>query len=306
MKRTVLIILLVAVSHGAYANDWVFRMTEAGILQPSQQGTLSRLGPDTLVQQQQAGKPLSIQIIAFGMGRCENGVLSGSGVLENIHMPFIQVLNGVALSSRRISCGETVLFDAPNNVQLSGIKAIPDTGKAFKIPLSASINGQRIQLGRVSFLGKEGDIVSSDIFIDLASVQAEVAILDARFASPAVSFGEIDSLSDTKKSTRLEVSKTQYAGTEAINYTLTFESSQIRDNSFQLKSTSSESYFPYQIKIGDVSLTPGNKYTRSVPSGSNTKDIIDLDFYLQGKNLKGLYAGTRLNDTLTAVITPTS
>lgn len=306
MGRAAIALLLMTISQPGWSADWVFRLTDSSTLQVTQQGDMVKFRPETLVQHQAPGSPLFVQVMATGSGRCENGVLKGSGALESIQIPFVQIINGVAQASRHVSCGEMVVFDASSQTQLSGIKAITNAVKQIDSRIPAALQGVRVQIGTVNFFGAEGLSASSNIYLDMTGVQSDVATLDAKFASPAVSFGEVNNTGETKSSVRLDVTKTRDAGAEAIPYNLTFESTQVRDNSFQLKTLNGESYVPYKIKMGDVTIVPGAIYARTIASGTLTSDSIMLDFYLQGKSIKGLYAGMRLTDTLTAVITPTS
>ncbi len=306
MKRLTLVTFLMIFSSLATAGEWVFRPIGNGSLRMSQQGSIAELGPETLVQRQSNGEPLTIQVIASGLGRCDNGILSGSGPLEAFHIAFTPVLRGSPQTGQQLKCGESLSFDASAEVQLSGVKAEAEIGKASFSNFPISSLGSRVLLGSVNFISANHGVVSYSLYLDLSTLRDDTATLNAAFDKPGFSFGSVSIQNDVNQGVKLKVSKTTAAGNEAIPYTLTLESTQARGNSFQLKSTTNDLYVPYQIKIGDTSLVPGNEYLRTVAAGSNTADVIDVNFYLSGKNINGLKAGTRLMDTVTAIIMPKS
>ncbi|QKJ88641.1 hypothetical protein PMPD1_3727 [Paramixta manurensis] len=305
MKRTVLLALLALNIGPASAGDWIFRPVANGRLQISQQGGAEQ-GPDMLVQRQAEQASLTLQVMPAGMGHCENGVLTGSGPLSSIRIPLVPVIRSIAQPGLSAQCGESLQFDAPAQSQLVGVKAAPRNERIATAAIPAALSGQRILLGYVNFIQANSQMASNAIYLDLSTLSGGVPSLQAAFDKPSLRFGEVNVLKNSLYNAKLTIRKTAEAGDAAVPYELTFESRQQRENSFQLKDTRGEIFVPYQIKIGSYQMTPGAIYTGLIPAGSATADIIGINFSLSGKNISGLAAGTRLTDTLTAVITPTS
>ncbi|MGQ8774459.1 hypothetical protein ACUTQ5_08525 [Serratia sp. NA_112.1] len=306
MTRLTLGMLLMLTANSAVAGDWVFRPTGSGTLRIFQQGSTAELAPDMLAQRQQIGETMTLQVIPSGMGRCENGMLSGSGPLASVKIPLLPMSHGVVQSQQKITCGESLFFDAPAAAQWVGMKAVPDINSLVSGNIPAALLGQRVLLGSINFISSGNNVTTHSVYLDLATLGSGIATLKASFSKPTLSFGEVGDLSDAQGDAKLTISKTRDAGDMAIPYLLTFESSQQREGNFQLKSTLEDRYVTYQIKIGDKSMTPGDNYSGTVPTGSVTSDTVNIHFTLVAKQLNGLKAGTRLTDTLTAVITPDS
>ncbi|MEW5558777.1 hypothetical protein AB1287_00680 [Enterobacter asburiae] len=305
MKRSVLITLLLLSVGAADAGDWMFRPVASGRLQMTQQGGAEQ-GPDALVRHQAENETLTLQVTPAGMGRCENGVLSGSGPLAAVHIPLVPVIRSIAQPGLSARCGESLRFDAPAQSQLVGVKATPDTGRIATASIPAALAGQRVLLGYVNFIETNGGMASNAVYLDLTALSGGVPAVKATFDRPALRFGEVNVLRNNLYAARLTINKTPEAGDAALPYELTFESRQQRENSFQLKDAQGEISVPYQIKIGSHVMTPGAVYSGIIPAGSATASVVGLNFSLSGKDISGLAAGTRLTDTLTAVITPTS
>ncbi|EMF04257.1 hypothetical protein [Serratia marcescens] len=306
MTRLTLVMLLLFTADAAVAGDWVFRPTGSGALRILQQGSTADLGPDMLAQRQQVGETLTVQVAPSGMGRCENGVLSGSGPLASVKIPLLPMSHGGVESGQKITCGESLLFDAPATAQWVGVKAVPESSTLVRGNMPATLLGQRVLLGNINFISSYNKATTRSVYLDLTTLGSGIATLKASFDKTALSFGEIGNLNDAAGDAKLTISKTPDAGDMAIPFLLTFESSQQRDGNFQLKSTREDRYVIYQIKIGDKSMTPGDNYAGTVPTGSATSNTINIHFTLAAKQVNGLKAGTRLTDTLTAVITPDS
>ena len=257
MKPTVLLTLLLLITYTANAGDWVFRPIANGQLHISQQGVAEQ-GPDMLVQRQVEGKSLMLQVTPAGMGRCENGVLSGSDSLSTVHIPLTTVFNGVSQPGRNVQCGESVLFDASAHNQLVGVKAKPHTGRMVAGNIPATLVGQRVLLGYINFIeANNNNVVSNPIYLDLTTLGDSVPALKASFNKPALQFGQVSMLKENLYNARLTINKTPDAGDAAISYKLAFESSQQRNNSFQLKSAQGDIYVPYRVKIGNKRLVCG-------------------------------------------------
>lgn len=306
MTRLTLVMLLMFTGGSAVAGDWVFRPAGSGTLRILQQGSTADLGPDMLAQRQQIGETLTVQVVPGGMGRCENGILSGSGSLASVKIPLLPMSHGVVQSGQKITCGESLPFDAPTTAQWVGMKATPESSTLVSGNIPATLLGQRVLLGNINFISSDHKVTNHSVYLDLTTLGSGIATLKATFAKPALSFGEVGNLNDAQGDAKLTISKTRDAGDTAIPYLLTFESSQQRDGNFQLKSTLEDRYVTYQIKIGDKNMAPGDNYSGTVPTGSATSDIVNIHFTLAAQQVNGLKAGTRLTDTLTAVITPDS
>jgi len=307
--RLALLIFLLLNACSAVAGDWIFRPTVNGTLRISQQGGSAEMGPDTLTQHQQAGETLSLQVIPVGQGRCEGGLLVGNGPLSVVKLSLTPVLRSVVQTGQQIACGESVQFDAPDALQLVGVKAQTSSVAAGSLKgLPADIANQRILLGNINFISSGKTVASSAIYLDLTSLGDEAATLKASFNKSALLFGEVTSMKDAQGTATLTISKAQQVcGCEtAIPYVLKFESIQQRDNSFRLVSAQGDVYVPYRVSIGDRNMSPSDSYNGTVPAGSGTVDILNINFTLAAQQTYGLAAGTKLTDTLTAVITPDS
>lgn len=305
MRGSTLLLLLMMSAQTAQAGEWVFRPDSQGAIRIALTGVAAELGTDALVQRQD-GEALRVQIVAAGEGRCDNGALNGSGPLESVRIAFRPIRSGVTQTDENARCGEITVFDEVSTAQFSGVKAVPELNHAGIGKLATFRKMPRVLLGSVNFIQADGKLATNSVYLDLEEILNETAQLSASFDKPAVAFGEIDALSNTSKTVKLSVSKTEAASSDALPYSLSMESTQVRDNSFQLKSTTDDAYVPYQIKMGDTTLVPGTAYLRTLAGGRGSVDVIDLEFDVQGKTVNGLKAGTRLMDTVTAVVTPKS
>lgn len=305
MKVSVLMVLLLLNIGQASAADWVFRPVSGGRLEMTQQGGAEQ-GPEMLVRRQAEKESLTLQVTPAGMGRCENGVLTGSGPLEEIQIPLIPVVHGVAQSGRQVRCGETLFFDAAAESQMTGVKALQRKGRIASATLPAALSGQRILLGYINFVRANSSVDANAIYLDLSTMESSMPAVQASFDRQALRFGGVSMLRNALYNARLTIRKTVDAGDAAMPYELSFESSQQRNGSFHLKSAQGDIYVPYSIKIGNRNMAPGTLYTGTIPAGSTAADMIAVNFSLSGKDIIGLAAGTRLTDTLTAVIKPTS
>ena len=89
-------------------------------------------------------------------------------------------------------------------------------------------------------------------------------------------------------------------------YRVAFESSQLRDNRYRLLSSVDQQFIPYQIYVSGVEVTPSQPYVSELPDGIATSQLLNVKFSLPGKSVRGMAAGSRLLDTVTAVVTPES
>ncbi|RWR03291.1 hypothetical protein ED28_03065 [[Pantoea] beijingensis] len=305
MKRIILSIILLFNTGIASAGDWVLRPDGSGGMHIQQEGGGQASAPDTLSWQQTTAGDVSLQIIPAGAGRCEGGELTAAP-LKNVRIAFKASLYGVSQRRQDIACGETVLVPAQSVAQRINIQAIPGHERSGVAKLRAAFSTPRVLLGYANFIGAEGSVNSNAIYLDLTTVQASSVVVQASFSPAAIYFGQIVAQKDFQQNTTLTIRKTIDADSAALPYELQFESSQAKNNSFQLKPSNGGESVPYQITVNNQSMLPGSIYSGVIPSGAGTADAVNVLFSLPGKSINGLKAGVRLKDTLTAVITPKS
>ncbi|MGB9096047.1 hypothetical protein [Erwinia sp.] len=272
------------------------------VIHPQPNGTLRLIveggsgGAGRLIQRQPAGEAITLHILPTGPARCENG---------NLAVPPLTLILQVQQDDQRLICGQPIRLEAVHQDRLLLVLA----SASLKGPPSALLQqaGSPVtQIGRVSFTVGNRPPVLFSVSLDLNELQQQSAKVSATFDSPTVSLGLIGDRQNNNSNARLRVTKTALAPSAALNYKLSFESSQQRDNQWNLRAQTTERLVPYQIHIGKETLVPGSEYQRTLPAGKTTSDVIMLEFSLAGKQTWGLPAGTRLLDTLTAVITPDS
>jgi len=297
MKYPVLFVALLLQASSVMAGAWVIQPQPNGALRMLHEGISDASGTDTLTMRQPANKSLTLLVSPAGGGRCEGGDL----VLGSFRFPL-----KLFMQERPIVCGDLVPFSAQPNEKRVGVRMV-----------DRSVDGERsfgefgafprIQIGNVSF-NVEGDADSENypIYLDLTALQTEAVTIEASFDKPALSMGLVGELNNASANARLKIAKTRQSGDEALPYILTFESTQQRDNHYQLRASTGGMSIPYRISIDGKEIEPGFQYRGTLPSGKATVDWVDIQFALSGKSTRGLAAGTRLIDTLTAVITPNS
>ncbi|MFI8416068.1 hypothetical protein ACQKDS_06335 [Serratia sp. NPDC078593] len=268
-----------------------------GSLRTLTEGTASAGGNDVLTFTQQAGKSLTIQTLSTGLGRCVDGALS----LASLRLTFTLIQEG-----HRLPCGETVLLEAPEQSRRIAIKVENNATTRSADGWSNLGSQTRQQIGSVSFNLADGDNDVYPLYLDLSVLQTQAPTLTAAFDKQDIRLGMVGELNDVNATTQLRISKTRQAGESVLPYSLTFESAQQQDNQYRLRVSSNEIYLPYHIRVGGKDLVPGSAYHGQIPAGEATSDVLDVQFALQGKTTRGLAAGARLLDTVTAVITPGS
>ncbi|NIH92227.1 hypothetical protein FHW31_003702 [Enterobacter asburiae] len=304
MKHSLLLASLLLNFSAANAGDWIFTPRVHGEVQITQQGS-SALGQDTLVTKQLENETVTIQVIPAGWGVCQNGVLSGNDRLAAIQLPMISVVRGVPQPARIVPCGDSLQLAAQTESRMVGVQSTALNKRVSISDIPAELRGQRVLLGYVNFTHQNSHTETNAVYIDLANLNSDIAVLNAAFDKPVLRFGEVNVLKDNHNTARLTIRKTSEAGNTAMPYELSFESQQQRENSFQLKDSLAETWVTYKVKVRGRLMQPGDIYAGLVPAGSAATDIIDISFSLSGKDIQGLPAGTRLTDTLTAVIKPT-
>ncbi|NLS56124.1 hypothetical protein [Hafnia alvei] len=297
MKSPVLFAALLLQASSVMAGAWVIQPQPNGAIRMLHEGIGDASGADTLTVRQPAHKSLTLLVSPAGGGRCEGGDL----VLGTLHFPL-----QLFMQERPVVCGDLVQFSAQPNETRVGVRAV---NRSVKGERSFSEFGAfpRVQVGNISF-NVEGDSDGENypIYLDLTALHTEAVTIQASFDKPALSMGLVGELNDATANARLKIAKTSQSGDEALPYILTFESTQQRDNHYQLRASKGAMSIPYRISIDGKEIAPGFQYRGTIPSGTATVDWVDIQFALSGKSTRGLAAGTRLIDTLTAVITPNS
>ncbi|MFM7945498.1 hypothetical protein [Hafnia paralvei] len=297
MKSPMLLALALFQSSYVLAGSWVIQAQPNGSIRMLHEGISEASGTDTLTVRQPADKSLTLQVSPAGSGRCEGGDL----MLGALRFPL-----KFFIDERQVVCGDLVTFAPPASEKRVGVRAVNRTFKrerSFTLPSSFP----RVQIGNVNFnIEDGGGSESYPIYLDLTALQTESATIEATFDKPALSLGLVGELNDATATARLKVAKTLQSGDEPLPYSVTFESTQQKDSHYQLRSSVGANLIPYQISIAGREIEPGFQYRGTLPSGTATVDWVDIKFSLSGKATRGLAAGTRLIDTLTAVITPNS
>ncbi|AKG68199.1 hypothetical protein WN53_03065 [Serratia fonticola] len=304
--RLLSMILLMFNIHSALANELLLRPLPAGGWSITQ-GAVTDMAPNIVSQPQPAGKALVIQIMPAGYGTCEGNRLSGLGRLSSVNISFSAVSGSGKHSSEMMSCGQSINITGPTELQRPAVKAeiVNVDKRAFKSDLQ-ELYGQKILLGSITFINEGNRPVIHHIYLDLTLLPTAAPALQASFNKATLLLGEVNAFRDARQRLMLSISKTQYAGNLAQPYILKFESSQMKDNSYQLKSVQGDIHVPYKVMIHDVNISPGDEYRGVVAAGEATSDIVQIEFLLPSTQVGGIAAGTKLSDVLTAVIIPDS
>ncbi|PNS11852.1 hypothetical protein COO59_10205 [Mixta theicola] len=288
-----LLIALILLSPAALAGG-------ALVIQPQASGSLRILtegltgGADTLTFIQPPEKALTLQILPSAVGRCDGGDLA----VESLRLSLLLD------NHQRLACGEPVLFSAGTQSRQISVQLKSESQPQDYSALMRQGYGLRTQVGSVSFHPAGEGSTLYPLILDLSVLQEEVPILTAAFDSPTLQFGLVGVQSDTTAAVRLRIGKTRQAGDEVLPYTLSFESAQQQDSRYRLRSSLREQFIPYSISVGGREITPGSAWHGRIPAGIATSDVLNIEFTLVGRVTQGMAAGTRLLDTLTAVITP--
>jgi hypothetical protein len=275
------------------------------VIQPSANGNISLYSagassgtPSGMVSiEQPLGKEMVLQLISTSPGTCENGDI----VLDSIHIPVSQLLN-----NRRLMCGEITTLSAPSQTQQVVLKVEKTQLRQQADSLARNPYGNRVLVARINSQVQGGMLQSTPVYVDFTLLQATLPSLSATFDTASLDFGPVGEMRDAIASTRLRVTKTLHAGESVLPYEVSFESNQRKENQYRLRASIGESLIPYGIFIDGTELTPGDPYHSKVPAGVATSDVLNIEFHLPGKVTRGMAAGARLLDTVTAVITPES
>lgn len=249
----------------------------------------------TLIQP--AEKSMTLQILAEGYGRCDG---------KNLTPEVATFPLAFSLDNREIECGQIVYLDK-KPVQNTVIVRINQ--KLNQYDLNGFLHktpSPRFQIGSLNVAVAGVGVEKYPVWFETILLQEDSPLLSASFDKAALNFGKVVELQDARDSARLTISKTPQAESIALPYVLTLESSQQQNDSYFLRVASGTKLIPYQVYISGQEILPGGAYHHQIPAGKITSDILNLEFFLPGKNLRGLAAGVRLQDTLTAVITPES
>jgi len=251
-------------------------------------------GAGMLQFQQAAGKPLAIQLIPDASAQCENGALR----VASLVLSFRYVA-----STEKLFCGESAHLE--NVSRQRWVSLQPEISfKGDKRALLQLASATRLQIGHLIAQTTGEAVITSPIYLELSAIQSDASVLSARFDKPALGFGEVGDTRYALASARLRITKTALATSNALPYKLNFESTQQSDNQWQLRAPSGEERMPYHIIIAGKRITPSDKLYGQLPAGEVTSEEIEIQFRLEGKQSRGMAAGTRLTDRLTAVITP--
>lgn len=251
-------------------------------------------GAGMLQFQQAAGKPLAIQLIPDASAQCENGALSVAS--------FVLSFRYVA-STEKLFCGKSAHLESVSRQRWVSLQ--PEISfKGNKRTLIKLASATRLQIGHLIAQATGEAVITSPLYLDLSAIQSDASVLSARFDKPTLGFGEVGDTRDALASARLRITKTALATSNALPYKLNFESTQQSDNQWQLRAPSGEESMPYHIIIAGKRIAPSDKLYGQLPAGEVTSEEIEIQFRLEGKQIRGMAAGTRLTDRLTAVITP--
>lgn len=244
--------------------------------------------------QQAAEKPLAIQLLPDGTAQCENGMLS----VASFSLSFRH-----AISSEKLLCGASWHLESVSRQRWINLQ--PEISfKGERRALMQLASATRLQIGHLRAHTVGNSASTSPIYLDLSAIDSDASVLSARFDKPALGFGEVGDTRDALASARLRITKTALATSNALPYRLGFESTQQSNNQWQLRTPSGEESMPYHIIIAGKSIVPSDRIYGQLPAGEVTSEEIEIQFRLEGKQTRGMAAGTRLTDRLTAVITP--
>ncbi|MCG3100552.1 hypothetical protein MAQ58_13960 [Enterobacter sp. DRP3] len=252
---------------------------------------------DTISALYNADRPMSLLLSPAGKGRCEGELLA----VETLKLSA-QIVGEKSL----LGCGVPVVIEDPSKegrirIQLKKAASVSDFSALMR---EKGALRQQMGVVQISQQGSESHIVP--IYLDLTLLQQQVITLSAAFDKPALQFGLIGPDRDATATANLRIGKTLQAGNDALLYRVAFESSQLQDNRYRLLSSTDQQFIPYQIFVSGVEVTPSQPYEGELPEGIATSELLNVKFSLSGKAVHGMTAGSRLLDTVTAVVTPES
>lgn len=290
---TSLLLPLLAFAQG----DIVVQPQANGNMRFYSEGGSSGTPAGMLSMDQAAGKQMMLRVLPAAPGRCDSGEI----ILDSIHLPMRLLIN-----NQRVKCNELVTLASPSSSRqvVLEIENTPLRQKADS--LARSPYGSRVQVGSINYQVEGGPMEVAQLYVDLSLLQETLPSLTATFENPSLDFGLVGELRDAVATARLKVSKTLHAGEDVLPYNVAFESKQLKDNQYRLRSSMSDKLIPYGVFIDGQELTPGDPYHSQVPAGAGTTDTLNIEFHLPGKVTRNMAAGARLLDTVTAVITPES
>lgn len=286
-----LLIPVLAIADGSM----VIRPKPNGTLQVTAEGG-SGVEAARLTQLQPAGESVTLYISPSGPARCENG---------NIVVSPLTIQLQLQPDETRLICGQPVRFEAPLQERRLHVQTMASLTGSTAALLQQALP-TRTQIGRVSFTIDNHSPTLFPLFLDLSDLQQQAPTVSAAFDKPTLLFGLVGEHQNASSNASLRITKTAMASNEALGYMLSFESNQQRNNQWQLRTQSDGNLVPYSLRIDGKMMAPGNQHYGILPQGRITSDLIILEFSLCGKHTRGLPAGTRLLDTLTAVISPES
>ncbi len=289
---TLLLAPLAALANGAIVvqpqPNGSLRLFSEGQHSGGRSGSLSLLQP--------ANKTVILQLQPAGDGRCENNELVAASLALSIHS---------SSPDTPLRCGQPLQLAASPRDRWIHFHA-----NAFSRVRGSALMRQglspRVQLGSFSFSVEGENSILTPLYLDLHVLQKTASTVSASFDKSALIFGEVGPFKDTKSSVRLRLTKTDMANAEPLSYKLSFESIQQQHNEWRLRSTPGEDFVPYKITVADVTIAPDGIYRGILPAGEVSSAQLEVQFILLGKEIRGIPAGTRLHDTLTAIITPES
>ncbi|HCQ0744403.1 TPA: hypothetical protein OGT20_000366 [Escherichia coli] len=274
------------------------------IIQPQSKGEvhflargLSSGGDNIISAAYSAGRPLSVLFSPTGNGHCEGDFLA----VDHLRLSVQQ-----AGENTSYTCGVPVTIESPSKDGILRLQLTNSTSVQDFSSLMRTDGGLRQQIGNLQITQQGNESFIVPIYLDLTILQNQVVTIAASFEKPTLQLGLVGPEHDASETVGLRVSKTLQAGEEAMLYRVTFESSQLKDNRFHLLSSVDHQFIPYQIYISGVEVTPSQPYVSELPQGKATSELLDVRFNLSGRAVRGMAAGSRLLDTVTAVVTPES
>lgn len=297
MKRGVILASMLLPLAALAQGEIVVQPQASGNLRLHAEGGSSGTPSGMLSVDQPAGKQMTLQVLSTAPGGCSGGDIT----LDSIRVPVRLLSN-----NQKVMCGDVIALTAPAQTRqvVLNIEKTPLGNQTDS--LARNPYGSRVQVGAINYQVQGESMESTPVYVDFTLLHQTLPSLTATFDNPALDFGQVGELRDAIASTRLHVSKTVHAGEEALPYDVTFESKQLKENKYRLRASVGESLIPYGIFIEGQEVAPGDPYHSLVPAGVATSDILNIEFHLPGKAIRGMAAGARLLDTVTAVITPES
>ena len=268
------------------------------VIQPQLNGSLrifSEGGAERPILTQPAGKALTLQILPAAAGQCDGGDL----VAATLRLTLLR-----RDTQQRLICGETLWIGAGPQSRQIGLEIKSAAQPADYAALLRQGYGPHPQVGSINVYAEDEGSLLWPLLLDLSVLQQEMPVVTAAFDRPTLQFGLVGEQQDARAAVRLRISKTRQAGAEILPYRLSFESAQQQDGRYRLRSSRQEAFIPYSIHVGGQEIAPEGAWHGYIPAGIAASDVVNIEFTLAGRSIRGIAAGSRLLDTLTAVITP--